>query len=236
MSITSQHERSRHAEPPWLALARADIGTHEASGSADNPVVLAYYRDAGHPGVMHDEIPWCAAFVGAQLERAGVPCSKSLAARSYLTWGKKLDTPRPGCIVVLTRGDPRGWEGHVGFWVGADDSNTIVLGGNQANAVSVAKFPTDRFEVLGYRWPVTASNSRTVRASGLGAAGAAAGGVAAAAKGVADSAPDMLAMGSVLRELAAYLPWVIVVAAVVSLAAYAVIIWARMADAREKGR
>lgn len=31
---------------PWLDLAKAEIGTHEAAGTNDNPRVMAYYRDA----------------------------------------------------------------------------------------------------------------------------------------------------------------------------------------------
>jgi hypothetical protein len=33
----------------------------EALGTANNPAVQAYYRDAGHPEVTHDSVPWCAA-------------------------------------------------------------------------------------------------------------------------------------------------------------------------------
>jgi uncharacterized protein (TIGR02594 family) len=134
--------------PRWYALALAERGVKEAPGAADNPVVLGYYKDAGHPGVKHDSVPWCAAFVGAMLARAGVAPSGSLAARSYLAWGEKLDAPRQGCIVVLKRG--KGWQGHVTFFDREENGRLVCLGGNQSDKVCFAVYRKSL--VLGYRW------------------------------------------------------------------------------------
>lgn len=65
--------------PRWYELALGERGVKEAPGAADNPVVQAYYKDAGHPEVKHDSVPWCAAFVGAMLARSGIKPSGSLA-------------------------------------------------------------------------------------------------------------------------------------------------------------
>jgi uncharacterized protein (TIGR02594 family) len=144
-------------EAPWLDLARAAIGVKEAPGAASNPTILQYYAAAGVPQ-QSDAVPWCAAFVGAELKAAGYKPSGSLMARSYLEWGKPLDKPRKGCIAVLKRGAPPA--GHVGF-VESWTSHTIkLLGGNQGNAVSVASF--SRASVLGYRWPDAAELSPQV--------------------------------------------------------------------------
>lgn len=139
---------------PWLDLARSEIGTHEIAGSADNPRVMAYYRDAGHPEIDHDETPWCAAFVGAMLKRAGYPHTGSLAARSYCTYGTRLEKPAPGCIMVMTRGG-NSWEGHVAFYLEDAGANIRVLGGNQRDAVNVAEYPKSK--VIAYRMPVAAT-------------------------------------------------------------------------------
>ena len=137
-------------EPAWMALARSDLGQAEIAGTADNPRVLAYYRDVGHPEVGHDEVAWCAAFVGSCLERAGVKSTRSLLARSYLSWGEPLGQPAPGCVAVFERsGDPT--FGHVGFFVAATPDGIQVLGGNQSNSVRMATLPASR--LLGYRWP-----------------------------------------------------------------------------------
>jgi hypothetical protein len=86
------------------------------------------------------------------LARAQLPNTGSLAARSYLTYGRKLDKPEPGCIVVFWRGSPTSWQGHVAFFVGDAGAHVRVLGGNQSNAVTEASYP--KSQVLGYRMPV----------------------------------------------------------------------------------
>ncbi len=143
-------------EPDYLTLARADLGTKEVAGKGSNPKVLAYYADAGHPEIRDDSVAWCAAYVGACLKRAGYPNTGSLAARSYLTYGTALKKPEPGCIVVMSRGDPSSWEGHVGFYVGETATHVKVLGGNQSDAVNIQSFPKTR--VLGYRRPPKAGS------------------------------------------------------------------------------
>lgn len=157
-------------EPKWLTLARAELGVKEGVGAKNNPRVVAYYKDAGHEEVDHDDVAWCAAFVGAMLHRAGLPTSGSLAARSYLTWGKAIAKPYPGCVAVFKRG--KGWQGHVAFYLSQGERGINVLGGNQGDAVSIMRMPPA--DLLGYREPVTSGNSRTLRAGGaaLGLSGA----------------------------------------------------------------
>ena len=141
-------------ESKWLTLARAELGTKEAPGAADNPRVLQYYIDAGHPEVEHDSVAYCAAFMGAILKRSGIKPSGSLMAKSYLTFGAALPGPRIGCIAVLWRGSPTAATGHVGFVTGFTGTEISLLGGNQGanGVVSVETFPRSR--VLAYRWPV----------------------------------------------------------------------------------
>lgn len=136
-------------QPAWLTAAWAEFGVREVVGSGDAARVVRYFRDAGHAQITNDETPWCAAFVGAMLERVELEGTGSLLARSYLKWGLAIDGPRLGAIAVLTRGsDPAA--GHVGFYLGASDDKIFLLGGNQGDAVSVAPFARDR--LLGYRW------------------------------------------------------------------------------------
>jgi uncharacterized protein (TIGR02594 family) len=144
-------------QPQWLAAAWAELGQREVAGAADNPRIAAMFRDAGQDAKHHDEVPWCAAFVGACLERADLQGSGSLMARSYLRWGGSLDDGRFGAVAVLSRGrDPAA--GHVGFLVGETDENVFLLGGNQSNAVTVAAFPKSR--LLGLRWPQAVQAAR----------------------------------------------------------------------------
>lgn len=139
----------------WLELAWMDLGQSEMQGPKSNPVIAAYFRDAGHPEIESDEIAWCAAFNGAMLFRAGHKPTGSLMARSYLNWGQRIEEPRVGAVCVLSRtGDPN--SGHVGFVVAWTDTTVSLLGGNQGNRVSVQEFPREK--VLAYRWPTTTTS------------------------------------------------------------------------------
>jgi uncharacterized protein (TIGR02594 family) len=138
----------------WLKEAWREFGEAERAGARENPRIVALFRDAHHPEVTRDEIAWCAAYVGACLERAGIPSTRSLLARSYLKWGISLSEPRIGAIAVLSRGsDPS--QGHVGFWLGEAEESVVLLGGNQGNAVSVTRYPKGR--LLSMRWPSAAT-------------------------------------------------------------------------------
>ena len=138
-------------EPRWLIEARKFIGLSEVKGGQHAPEIVQFWRDIKRGGIKDDETPWCAAFVGAMLERAGIRSSRFESAKSYLSWGRELPGPALGCVVVLTRQGG----GHVGFCVGRDDTgNILLLGGNQSDAVNIRAFPESR--VSGYRWPVLA--------------------------------------------------------------------------------
>ncbi|HEX2843307.1 TIGR02594 family protein [Hyphomicrobium sp.] len=140
----------------WLEQAWREFGEAERAGASSNPRIMAMFRDAGRPDVTRDEVAWCAAFVGACLERAGLRSTRSLLARSYLKWGDALPKPCIGAIAVFSRGsDPS--QGHVGFWLGETDEAIVVLGGNQSNAVSVALYPKSR--LLAVRWPAAAQTA-----------------------------------------------------------------------------
>lgn len=149
----------------WLKAAWREFGQAERAGNSHNPRIVAFYRDVGHPDVVRDEVAWCAAFCGACLERSGVRSTRSLLARSYLKWGVALTEPRVGCIAVFSRGSDPG-QGHVGFWLGETDDAVVVLGGNQSNAVSVARYPRSR--LLGLRWP-DANATAVAQQAGSGA-------------------------------------------------------------------
>jgi uncharacterized protein (TIGR02594 family) len=221
-------------EPKWLALARSEIGVKEFAGEADNPKIMGYFKDAGFAGIDSESTSWCAGFANACLERAGVPGSKSLAARSFLQWGKKVTKPKPGDIVVFWRNSPTSWQGHVGFYLSETPTHIAVLGGNQGDSVKIANYP--KSQLLGYREPVTGSNSRTFRAQ---LAGATLGdGVVIAAitsKTLVESLPDALAIGDGVASLAQYWPWFAVFGVTISLAARMVTIYARLSDLNLKG-
>ena len=140
---------------PWIATARSRIGQREIPGPAENSWIVGLWKKIRRGGIKTESVPWCAAFVGACLEDAGIVSTRFESAASYLTWGGVLFEPTYGCIVVFARDGG----GHVGFVVGEDEAGRLlVLGGNQGYAVSIAPFP--RARVSGYRWPYDIPVSR----------------------------------------------------------------------------
>lgn len=152
--VSSPPRSSVAVEPLWLTIARQEIGQQEVAGPEDNPRIVEYQR-ATTLRATDDETPWCAAFVGWCLERAGVPSTRSARARSYEEWGRpvSMTAPVPGCIAVFWRGSKDSGQGHVGFYVGGSVAagSVDVLGGNQSNSVKVSTYGTDK--LLGFRWP-----------------------------------------------------------------------------------
>src|SRR5262245_29833876 len=135
-------------EPKWLTLARNQIGTVEIPGSRSNPKVMQYYRDVIGK-VMADSVPWCAAFVGAMLVRAGEQSSGSLMARSYLRYGDRC-AAQPGAIAVWGRGNSKLF-GHVNFVETVSGDRLVCIGGNQSDAVNRKTY--SKRVALGFRWP-----------------------------------------------------------------------------------
>jgi len=125
-----------------MHVALDQLGQREIAGEANNPRIVAYHQ-ATRLKATDDETPWCAAFVNWCLEVAGVAGTNSAAARSFEAWGSKVSTPSVGDVVVLSRGT-KPWQGHVGFWLGENRDNVMLLGGNQGDAVSVALYEKSR--------------------------------------------------------------------------------------------
>ena len=127
-------QRPFAADPEYIKLAFADLGMSETPGPRHSKRVLEMFRHAGHPEVKNDETAWCAAAVGAWLREAGYPNTGSLMARSYVRYGRKLDTTKSiprGAICVWPRGAPP--SGHVNLCLEDDGSTLTCIGGNQGN-------------------------------------------------------------------------------------------------------
>tara|TARA_R110000772_G_scaffold143235_1_gene252748 strand:- start:16903 stop:18162 length:1260 start_codon:yes stop_codon:yes gene_type:complete len=141
--------------PEWYRLAQREIGQTEIKGRRHNPNIIDYWDDA-ELGFDDDETPWCAGFVGAMLERAGINGTGSGMARSYEHWGQKLRAPTLGCVVTFWRGSKQSGSGHVAFFAGFDSKGNIMcLGGNQSDAVNIKPFSDSR--ITGYYWPESVS-------------------------------------------------------------------------------
>ena len=136
--------------PTWMSVAFAEVGVTAYPPGQSNPRVTEYHGHTNLRGY-DDKASWCSSFVNWSLAQAGIVGTRSALARSWLEWGDALTEPIPGCIAVLSREDPAGWKGHVGFFLRADDAQVHLLGGNQLAQVREHFYPSAT--VLGYRWP-----------------------------------------------------------------------------------
>lgn len=133
----------------WLELAKKYLGEHELAGAKDdNPFIVECFKHTTYQAI-HDEVPWCAAFVCKVLEDCGYKSTKSAAANSYLTYGRPTSLV-PGAILVFHW--PSGGQ-HVTF-LNKVINETLVecLGGNQSDSVKLTTFNSAYIKAI--RWPL----------------------------------------------------------------------------------
>ena len=145
-------------------LAQRFVGeVRELPGIQQEPFIQWCFTKCGYGPDTPDEIPWCSAILNGWCWLLRLPRSKSSAARSWLTVGQamSIEQARVGYDIVILRqekNDPGPdvlkARGHVGLFAGREVSAgghqyVLVLGGNQADAVSVVRFPEEL--VLGVR-------------------------------------------------------------------------------------
>lgn len=157
-------------DPKWLKAAFSDLGLHEVKGRQHNDRIVEMFTIAGHPEIKDDETAWCSAAVNTWMVEAGLRGTGALNARSWLTWGRPVNTDKAiprGAVLVFRRGNSS-WQGHVCLLLEDNGRTLVVLGGNQGDSVSIARY--SREALLGARLPNTAGNSVTLKAAGTSAA------------------------------------------------------------------
>lgn len=150
----------KYGDPAWLVEARKHIGLKEIPGKQHNPTIIKWLN-ALKAWWQEDETPWCGTFVAHCCRTAGRDLPRHwYRARAWADAGTRLSKPAYGCLAVFERSGG----GHVGFVVGLDSAgNLLVLGGNQGNQVSIAKFAPAR--VTAYVWPSEGGKKRVPSAA-----------------------------------------------------------------------
>ena len=147
------------SQHPWMVLARTYINRNvrEIRGG-EHPDIIKFFQEINKPEFNEDEVPWCAAFVGAVLYETNYGHNGSAWAADYGNWYKdkeingylhkagadrvwSADGPelksdvKYGDIMVLTRNGG----GHVCFFVKDNGNGTYkALGGNQNDEVNIS--------------------------------------------------------------------------------------------------
>lgn len=158
-NIISNILRKEQMKPTWMDIAEKEIGQHEIKGG-ENPRIIEY-DTATSLKAKEDETPWCAAFVNWCLVQSGILGTNSAAAKSFLDWGRKIDTPEYGCVCVIhqkqsgadnSTGSSSGY--HVAFWTKEENGHAYLLGGNQSDSVKISGFNLASYEICGYFMPL----------------------------------------------------------------------------------
>lgn len=147
-------------------------GVAEVVGKGSNATILGWRDELNAAGVKirgysDDDIPWCGLFAAIVAHRAGkrVP-EKPLWARNWTKFGSPVVKAALGDVLVFER---PGGGGHVGFYVGEDKTAFHVLGGNQSNAVTIARIRKER--CIAVRRPEYSAPPASVRRFELASAG-----------------------------------------------------------------
>ncbi len=171
----ARETRFRNVEPlEPLPKSRSDAAEIAANVPGAAAVLLEALRWRGRTASQIG-LPaqlWCADFMNFVLRRSGGAGTHSRAARSFLKYGKKLDSPQVGAIAIMYRKGPN--NGHVGIVRGTDgQGNPIIVSGNSGNLVRQTTYPKER--VIGYVMPpeyVLEAIASAARANASGAASA----------------------------------------------------------------
>jgi uncharacterized protein (TIGR02594 family) len=128
--------------PQMLVEALKLYGTKEMIGAGDNPEILAWAKETGlHKVYSNDSIPWCGLFMAVVAKRADKEIPKDpLWARNWAKFGQNVSEPGLGDVLVFQRGGG----GHVGLYVGQDETAYHVLGGNQSDGVTITRIAKSR--------------------------------------------------------------------------------------------
>jgi uncharacterized protein (TIGR02594 family) len=154
--------------PRILVQAVKQLGVTEIVGKTHNPVILGWAKELKLASIYNsDEIPWCGLYIAYICKMAGLDVvDKPLWALSWSNWGNPAIEPMLGDVLTFKRNGG----GHVGIYVGEDDTHYHVLGGNQNNSVSVSRIAKSRlFKARRTAWKVAQpANVRKVKLEAKG--------------------------------------------------------------------
>lgn len=163
---------ARETGPRILLEGLKTYGTAEKLGAGNNPSIMQWAKSVGLEKVYKaDSVAWCGLAMAYVALQAGwdVPLNP-LAARNWMAFGTPQKAAALGDVLVFWRGSRKGYQGHVGLYVGEDRDAYHVLGGNQADAVSIKRISKNR--LLGIRrCPWRVNQPASVRPVMLAASG-----------------------------------------------------------------
>lgn len=148
--------------PNVLTEALKLYGVKEVPGDGDNPVIIGWadeVRDRLGISYSKDSTPWCGLFMAVVARRSGFePPYLCIRAKEWAKFGSYSKVPKFLDVLVFDR---KGG-GHVGLYVGEDETHFHVLGGNQRDSVSIVRIDKTR-ELIARRWPWKTKQPSNIR-------------------------------------------------------------------------
>lgn len=157
------YEHLRNNPPLMVAEAMKFVGLKEIKGKVNNKTIMGWADEIGgkiEDIYKADEIAWCGLFMAILAFRTKRALPKDpLWALNWNTFGVRveIDDAMLGDVLVFLRNGG----GHVGLYVGEDKTAFYVLGGNQADGVSIMRIEKKR--IYGVRRPVYRSQPISVK-------------------------------------------------------------------------
>ena len=134
--------------PPWMYELVRRMGLHEVHDKAALTEFLKIEKFLGDPA----RLPWCGDAVESAIAKAlpdeRIP-SAPFFAQNWKSFGREVE-PMVGAVGVIAWSSSAG---HVGFVSEVTPSQIGMVGGNQSNRISNARFPRSKF--IAFRWPAS---------------------------------------------------------------------------------
>jgi uncharacterized protein (TIGR02594 family) len=131
--------------PQILVQALKLVGTKEIVGVKNSATIMGWAKELGiEKTYVNDEIAWCGLFVAYVIKKAELEmpfsAKESLWALNWNKFGTAQKTAMLGDILTFKRNGG----GHVGIYVGEDNTCYHILGGNQSNMVCITRIEKSR--------------------------------------------------------------------------------------------
>jgi uncharacterized protein (TIGR02594 family) len=135
--------------PQILVQAKKLIGTKEIIGKFHSKTIMDWAKELGIEKIYtSDEIAWCGLFICYCAFKAGLEinmkASESLWALNWNKFGTRQKVAMLGDILTFSRNGG----GHVGIYVGEDETCFHVIGGNQSNMVNITRIEKTRLSQI----------------------------------------------------------------------------------------
>ena len=148
---------STPADPPWIVIARKEIGITQVKTGKTPDRILEYHHATtiAEEWAIKPTTAWCSSFANWVMKQSNYEGSKDAHASSWANWGDKLEKPAFGCIGITSSKVDNSLY-HVGFVIGKRTyppkrEGYLLLAGNQGKPlrhVCVAWFSIDELKTF----------------------------------------------------------------------------------------